>query len=75
MTSHAPAGYACPFCLPAAGEVNEPGGGQAVWHSHLHVFPRWRGETACTAAWSRGAWLRMRGPGTPSGCARHWNSS
>lgn len=23
---------------------NEPGGGQYVWHFHLHVFPRWDGD-------------------------------
>ena len=23
---------------------NEPGGGQDVWHFHLHVFPRWKDD-------------------------------
>ena len=23
---------------------NEPGGGQDVWHVHVHVFPRWHGD-------------------------------
>lgn len=23
---------------------NEPAGNQDVWHYHLHVFPRWRGD-------------------------------
>jgi histidine triad (HIT) family protein len=23
---------------------NEPGGGQDVWHYHLHVFPRYAGD-------------------------------
>ena len=23
---------------------NEPGGGQDVWHFHLHVFPRWAND-------------------------------
>lgn len=23
---------------------NEPAGNQAIWHYHLHVFPRWEGD-------------------------------
>ncbi len=28
---------------------NEPGGNQEVWHYHLHVFPRYRGDALYTS--------------------------
>jgi histidine triad (HIT) family protein len=33
---------------------NEPGGGQDVWHAHVHVFPRWHddGLYGATPAWA-----------------------
>ena len=27
---------------------NEPAGNQEVWHFHLHVFPRWKGDNLYT---------------------------
>ena len=34
--------YGCPGT--STRQHNEPGGGQDVWHLHVHVFPRWPGD-------------------------------
>lgn len=40
---------------------NEPAGNQDVWHYHLHVFPRWKGD---------GLYFRFRLPTSPEVRAR-----
>lgn len=67
MFNHAPPGYQCPFCARetygcdgiSTRQHNEPDGDQDVWHYHVHVFPRYRGdglyETKPSRAFATGA--------------------